>query len=178
MDCYIFLDIDGVLNSLSGFIKRKGAESYDLYSENMEVLLRLITTLEDKSLNIVISSTWRLPYLKDNDLRGMKNVFSDYPEISSKIIGMTPSLRCDNCQRGNEIVAWLQENSINHTDPQIQKNLAVIDDDDDMNGVRDFFFRTNPDEGLTYSNMLQILKHFIGGDNVQAFSLICGERRR
>lgn len=88
----IFLDVDGVLNSINKLIEiyNKTHKSHSGYSypfderclENLQLLV------QETDSKIVITSTWR----KDEDGRKtLLNVLSKY-ELDNKVIGYTPVL--------------------------------------------------------------------------------------
>jgi hypothetical protein len=133
----IFLDIDGVLNSMNGLFLRGGQSRMDLYTEHMQVLRWI---LDRTDARIVVSSTWRL----GRSVEDLKQLFYNYGLQSRFIIDKTPYLSGE--QRGVEIKQWLDENGEAHE----VESFVVIDDDDDMDVVRDNFVQTNHDYGLTY----------------------------
>lgn len=107
----IFLDFDGVLHPVGtpvrgpGVFARKGL---------FEGTLR---TLGLESIEIVISSTWRLAI----PLQKLKKLFS--PDVAARIIGKTADAEePEDYPRYDEIRAWLESNGA-------RKNWIAIDDD-------------------------------------------------
>lgn len=147
---YLFLDIDGVLNSYSGLIKRGGQGLVGIFDEHEEVLDWVLQKMPD--LKIVISSTWRISKSLD-DFK--YNLFS-YTRIGNAVIGITPKLR--GVQRGDEIQRWLNENA-SPTD-----RYVILDDDNDMGDISHRLVQTNGDYGLTYVEGYAILEKFLDLD--------------
>lgn len=153
----LFLDMDGVLNShqssryfwrtahnrktfLNGF-----DELCPIACDNLDWLLE-----EIPDLAVVISSTWRMVHELPVFESKMAHKYC-VPSIAGRIIGETPRL---SGQRGSEILAWLTEN--NHLDTP----YVVIDDNSDMDGVRDNFIMIDEAVGLTWHNARAIAKKF------------------
>ena len=147
----IFLDIDGVLNSMSGLIKRGGQSVQDLYVEHIEVLMWLIRKTKS---HVVITSTWRLGKSVDD----LKQLFYNYGVPSKYIIDKTE--RLSGKQRGEEIKLWLDT-----TDKDIE-GFVVIDDDSDMDAIRSNFVKTQHDYGLTYTEALKCFEILTGKDGI------------
>lgn len=103
----IFLDIDGVLNSLDWFEKTKGREEYtEINPKKMKLLKEIV---ERTGAGIVLSSTWRTL----SKVSGSRNEHPQYTylvdslaEFGLKIISHTPYI--DN-NRPGEIMAWLDK---------------------------------------------------------------------
>ena len=124
----IFLDIDGVLNSLNYFINMhsKVLELYENKNYNnsnelklkrvmMDIDINKVNILKDiineTNSNIVIISSWKtlrvFPYVKDKLI-----------DMGIPIIDVTTD---DNCERGKGIKNYVEENNIT--------NYIVIDDE-------------------------------------------------
>lgn len=117
----IFLDIDGVLNSLDYFESVKGHKGYkEINPEKVKLLKEIV---ERTGAKIVLSSTWR-------DL-GRRKYEPDHPlyaylidtlrEYGLEIIDHTPYINQD---RPKEIKAWL--------DRQKHKDIKFVSLDDDF----------------------------------------------
>lgn len=111
----IFLDFDGVLNSMASFHmerRKTKAQRNDIPVNQMlcHVCCSNFQYILDKAPNtdIVISSTWRELF----DLDWLKAKLSSYGIDTTRVIGMTPTvMRNFSTQiRGDEIKAWLNEN--------------------------------------------------------------------
>ena len=102
----IFLDVDGVLNSIQSLKKAaiKNKRPYSGYDYPFdEKCLKNLKTLVDKTDSyIVITSTWRY------DERGKKILLDKLREynLDMRVVGYTSRL---NKPRGEEIKAYLEE---------------------------------------------------------------------
>lgn len=140
---YLFLDIDGVLNSTRsacglGKIPHD-AEPKDLPFFDLIALGLIRRLCEETGAKIVLSSTWRMgrdPVELGNQL--------DLPIISKTLV-------LDGF-RGDEIKQWLDENYNPHVD-----KYAIVDDDSDMRPEqRPFFVKTHYNNGLLWDHYLQL----------------------
>lgn len=140
----IFLDIDGVLNSQYMYADRddeiidsKGGK----LSKRCIKLLNNIT--EDTGAKIVLSSTWRTD-------KGVESFLCD-AGIAGEIIGKTPYIGDRWALRGNEILAWIKENSgLIGKQYHEYHSFIILDDDSDMlYWQRENFFHTDAYAGLT-----------------------------
>jgi len=160
----LFLDIDGVLNSIAsrGFWHRferpstfvphddfKQSQSEEFCPISLENLKYICREIGD--LKIIISSTWRKGH---TDLARMKGWFPG-SIIAERIIGKTPYM--PGSERGKEIGCWLIEH------PEVTR-FAVVDDDSDMEEVWENFFQTDVRDGLTRTVAGQIVHHLKGED--------------
>lgn len=144
----IFLDVDGVLNSI-----RKLKEVYDKthkpHSGNNypfdEVCLENLKMLVNKTNSkLVISSTWR-KYEEDVDV--LLNVLKEYG-LDKEVVGFTPIL---NSRRGLEIKEYLS--SLNE-----EVNFIILDDDSDMGELLPYLVKTDINVGLTEENVQDGIK--------------------
>lgn len=128
----IFLDIDGVLNSAcSGKIFK----SFRVLDPEAVCLLRDFTVRYN--MELVISSTWRIP---EDWLDIIRDALAQAGWSNPPIVGKTPSLH--HLTRGHEIQAWLEQNSVD--------SFIILDDDADMLPEQmDSFVRCNNRVGLT-----------------------------
>lgn len=130
----LFLDVDGVLNSLN---TTNFSELYpiDPYKAFLVGRIQLQTGCE-----VVLSSSWR------NHPEGIENVSKRVVRVLDK----TPWL--DGC-RGDEIHAWLEQH------PEVEK-YAILDDDSDMLVYQaPNFFKTTFEEGLTDEIAQAVIEH-------------------
>ena len=138
----IFLDIDGVLNS-----HRKLKEVYDRthrphsgynYPFDEICLSNLKFLVETTDSKIVITSTWR----KDQEGRNkIIEALKEY-ELDHHIIGYTPILHTSRGKEIKEYLSTLEE----------QPNFIILDDDTDMEDLKDYLIKTNIQVGLTSDN--------------------------
>lgn len=141
----LFLDIDGVLNSLSSSIafdgyphdfSQKGMAKFDM------VAVGLVRKLcEECDVSIVLSSTWRM-YSPVSDAASALNL---------PIFDKTPVL---NGIRGLEIKDWLDKH------PEVT-HYAILDDDSDMlSEQKEFFVKTSFKDGMSIKNYSQLKRIF------------------
>jgi hypothetical protein len=146
----IFLDIDGVLNSLEYAILRmeKLQESriYGIDPYAIERFQHIFTIIPEAE--IVISSTWRKYYTIEELRDEFVNVGFKYPE---KIVGYTPNLFHDRTKyRGHEIQQYCEEHNI--------ENYVIIDDSTDMlPKQKKHFVNTHNASGLTFDDVIEVI---------------------
>lgn len=166
---YVFLDIDGVLNSdrtvmaykrilHCGHIKAAmvaGREFNPMWDSIAVNMLR--TAQETIGFKVVISSTWR----KVMSLRDFHTLF-DFFEWDTRevIVGTTDS--GSGC-RGDQIQRWLEAN----TDMPLGRDgspkykYCIIDDDSDMLPIQQAsFVKVDAGDGLSFHNFRQIYDIF------------------
>ena len=157
-DCkkFVFLDIDGVLNSVNFFkeksLSKRWREFREKY-ENKHVAIGLASIdpkavellnklTETTGARIVVSSSWRGDY-------ALQTVFS-LAGIIEPIYGETP--RSEHRCRGAEIEAWLEERK----EPY---KYVILDDDSDMLDTQHSnFIHTDRKVGLTEENVNEAIK--------------------
>lgn len=135
----IFLDIDGVLNSINKLIsvynQTKRPHSGYSYPFDEVCLENLKLLVESTNSKLVITSTWR------RDQEGVDtliNVLKKY-NLDTKVIGYTPIL---NTERWIEIKQFLSTLSI-------QPNFIILDDDSDFRELLPYLIKTDAQVGLT-----------------------------
>lgn len=138
----LFLDIDGVLNSVRSAYALGG---YPHSTEDTElgkfdhVALALVRRLcKETGCQIVLSSTWRIihPFKRLGD------------DLNLPIIDRTPQL---GGARGHEIKHWLDRNEC--------ERYAIVDDDTDMLPEQiPFFVQTSGTEGMSLRHYKQLEK--------------------
>jgi hypothetical protein len=132
----LFLDIDGVLNSVRSAIAYNGypyiTRSHDKFDDIAVTLIRNLCA--QYGYEIVLSSTWRL----DNNWFKLKDI------LKLPIIDKTPYLLSED--RGKEIDMWLRLH------PGV-KTFVIIDDDSDMlEEQKSRFIQTCNREGFRLSD--------------------------
>lgn len=150
----VFLDIDGVVETIYWEKASDGTWSYNVHKYGHEELnnkqaIGWLNELYNKvPYDIVISSSWRYKMNKDQFQELLvKSGFN--PNI--KVIDTTPVLYQ---QRGLEIQKWLDDNNF-------KGKFIIIDDDCDMCYLRPFLIRCDCQLGFTiyeYQKALEILK--------------------
>lgn len=135
----IFLDIDGVLNSMDYFEQTKECKGYTEINPDKVKLLKEI--VDRTGAEIVLSSTWRnLGKRKNEPEHPMYTYLTDtLKEYGMEIVDHTPYIGQD---RPKEIKAWL--------DNQRNKDIRFVSLDDDFPkykydevGIGDFLVRTS-----------------------------------
>lgn len=134
----IFLDIDGVLNSMDYFEQTKDCKGHtEINPEKVKLLKEIV---DRTGSEIVLSSTWRdLGKRKNEPEHPMYTYLTDtLKECGMEIVGHTPYIGQD---RPKEIKAWL--------DNQQNKDIRFVSLDDDFPkhkydevGIGDFLVRT------------------------------------
>lgn len=117
----IFLDIDGVLNSMDYFEQTKDCKGYtEINPEQVKLLKEIV---DRTGTEIVLSSTWRgLGKRKNEPEHPMYTYLIDtLKEYGMEIVDHTPYIEQD---RPREIKAWL--------DKQSDKDIRSVSLDDDF----------------------------------------------
>lgn len=143
----LFLDCDGVINCADTFHKE-----HDQYFPNDQYMCFLVGKIAlDTDCKVVLSSSWR-HHDKSVEWINQRLV---------PLYGMTPYESYDhnlppgaeNCLRGREIKAWLNEH------PEVER-YAIIDDDSDMLPEQmPNFFKTSWQTGLTKEIAEAVIEH-------------------
>lgn len=122
MRAVIFLDVDGVLNSLRSCVGLGGYRADQLDPVAMGLLNALCREAQEAGVqvDVVISSTWRKKYDVLTWWTDLFDGHSDCPAV--KVVGMTPSL---GGRRGEEVRTWLASNNRYH-------RHVILDDDNDF----------------------------------------------
>lgn len=149
----IFLDIDGVLNSMDYFEQTKNCKGYTgtINPEKVKLLKKIV---DRTGAEIVLSSTWRdLAKRKDEPEHPMYTYLTDIlQEYGLKIIEHTPYI---DMNRPKEIKAWLD------SQPDTDIKFVSLDDDFpqqkyDEVGIGDCLVRTiffKKDGGLQHEHV-------------------------
>jgi len=159
----IFLDIDGVLNSVKSMSKR--GEETNIFNDNPteDAIHWLNKIIEHTKANVVISSTWRISCCSTMMWR-----FLTLLGFKGRVIDNTP--RLDGCKRGTEIQAWLSsyqdklekygknKNWLPYGDDPIE-SFVILDDDSDMSHLGRHLVKTDNKIGLTEDDALKAIEH-------------------
>lgn len=136
----IFLDIDGVMNSINE--RKLHPEDFGkMYGIDPKPVAILNDLVEKTGAEIVLSSTWRLD----------ENYKEVMREAGINVIGRTPYL--GGQIRGEEIDLWLKEHG---SDVDL---YAIIDDDSDMLPHQPHFLTSGFEWGLTQEIADRIFLH-------------------
>lgn len=146
-DRILFLDIDGVLNSLSSVLAL-GAPSKCLDPVCIGLLARLCKETDAK---IVVSSTWRI----GRTVQQLQHTLDELGAwaLADRFIGRTGDDH--NGHRGRQIRQWM-------LDKQFTGNYVIVDDDSDMLPEQEpHFVKTSFEDGFRaahYKKAMAILK--------------------
>jgi len=137
----IFLDVDGVLNSIRSR-KIFGSDYID------ESCLTILSSIVNKTnALLVLSSSWRL------NIEDRRKISIALSKQNLKIWDFTPVIKIDenSCvDRSEEIILWLSKNSVD--------KFAIIDDDPRAS-IDGSFFKTNEYFGLTNETADRVVLH-------------------
>lgn len=144
----LFLDIDGVLNSVDWYKRRLSRRDRPRDEIDPIALQRLVDVLKATGAYVVISSTWRKLYPTDLICKhfcalGMPE------ELIERFIDVTPVLKGF---RGDEVQAWLDKH------PEV-KQYAIVDDDVDFHPHQHpYFVNTTHATGLLLSDVEDLMR--------------------
>lgn len=141
----IFLDVDGVLNSISHlkevyYLTGIPHSNYEYPFD--EKCLNNLKLLVDDNTKIVITSKWR------KDIEGINKLMEELKkyDLDKYVVGFTPILYT---HRGQEIKSFIE-----NTDIEIA-HFVILDDNSDMDDLIPYLVKTNIQIGLTYENVLE-----------------------
>lgn len=139
----LFLDIDGVLNSRTylKFCYDQGVLPDDKIDPAAVARLNQIT--DATGAHIVVSSTWRLPYVWNKNVDKLVTLLQK-TGIKGDILGATPDHNRSH-GRGGEIQDWMNRCKLDGI--QIDA-FVILDDDDDMGDLSKFLVKTTFADGL------------------------------
>lgn len=138
---YLFVDVDGVLNT---WPERKKYGIHHICPQKVDRIKQIVDSVPD--VKIVLSSTWRI-LQKNMKMVQVAFSYSDL-EIFHKTQNIPYADRCD------EIKNWLDNKTFD--------KYAVIDDTEEADTKHGGFFRTNDNEGLTLEITKNIIKYLKG----------------
>lgn len=144
----IFLDFDGVLNSARFMETNAQGLQFGHSQIDPEAIERLNRIVEMTGAQIVISSSWRHVWSKNEIVRMMEKRGFRH---SDAVIDITPSLQGP---RGDEIAQWLgMEDERRRIDAERGdvESFVILDDSTDFPDpeMQDHFVNTDFDVGLT-----------------------------
>jgi hypothetical protein len=166
----VFLDFDGVLNCKEFFLlsmverrshreeeDRDGDRAWELLREasalDPVLIARLNRLLAVTGAAVVVSSSWRHGRTPE-ELREILGLRGFVGEVYGKTADYNGSWE----QRGDEIRDWLKEH------PEVT-TYVVLDDDADMDAVRDRFIQTDMDGGGLLDTHVEQAILMLGGDD-------------
>lgn len=151
MEKYLFLDIDGVMNSEETLRKQIVR---DPHPSGIDPYLALLVNriIESTGCKVILSSAWRGSEKNHEYIERM---------IGSKLHDITG--RCCSGIRGVEIHNWLTKNAKGFSSDGYRKGehkVAILDDDSDMLlWQKDHFFKTSFKTGITEEISLKVIEH-------------------
>lgn len=144
-DRVLFLDFDGVLNTLVG--RRRSPQGWNrLEPKFVECINEIVERTE---CEVVVSSSWR------NKVESLNPLDKEIVKIERMttilrnnganfdVSGVTPDFGADKgyAGRGTEIAAWLEREGFSGC-------IAIVDDRDDMVQLQSYLVQTNPIVGI------------------------------
>ena len=137
----IFLDFDGVLNSVRSCLAFKTFNIFD------PVSVRLVNRLcKAADARIVVSSSWRIGHTTASLKERMIECGAEL--IADSVIDMTPRFAKT---RGHEIAAWMNQHQ-----HEVHRWL-ILDDDSDMLAGQPLV-QTSGQEGLTFAKYVEAVR--------------------
>jgi len=149
----VFLDIDGVLNSMQFILKMQGLFDNPAHQIDPDAVKRLNRLTDATGAFIVVSSTWRLPFVIFNQIDQLKELMASHG-ITAPVLGATPNT---NGNRGSQIQLWLND----HPDLDVG-SFIILDDDSDMGDLTSRLVKTKFDDGLQDSHVAQAIALLLG----------------
>ncbi len=136
----IFLDIDGVLNTISNWGSRPIEKRFSPECVP-ECVAALNKITEHTGAKIVISSSWKniMGYQELSDLLHSVG-------IKGEIVGKTPLVKLSGGPRGEEIERSLHEYKKSEFDVS---SFVILDDNTDMGSLSSHLVHCDPETGLT-----------------------------
>ncbi len=140
----IFLDFDGVLNSLRTTLAMGGCNRHQFDPIAIGLVERLA---RGAGASVVVSSAWRI----GSDVMELRAILSGYSaKLASRVIGVTPQ---SLGRRGEQIAQWLAEHPSEH-----DGRFVILDDDADMlDGQLSRFVQTRHRDGFGVPEYLRAL---------------------
>lgn len=145
-DCIIFLDYDGVVNTVywgiyNGQFKADYSHPHMGFVNNYQAICWLNELYKKNPYDIVVTSTWRM---SDNY---KECLYNGGLNKNIKIIGRTPIL---HTTRGDEIKAWLITN-------KYDGRFVIIDDENIIGDLAAYLVKCDPNYGFGIKEMFMTL---------------------
>lgn len=139
----IFLDVDGVLNSVQdGYSIRLRTDSH------LKLLQHIV---KETGAKIVLSSSWRIGFTPAS-----KNLLARFKEYGLELFDCTPELS-GTC-RGDEIRKWLSD-----TEYDVER-FAILDDEANMGEFTEMnLVQTDTNVGLQITDAVRCIKMLNSG---------------
>lgn len=169
---YIFLDIDGVLNSseyvmsMPYLLETAGMSDAEVmliaHHTHLDPLaIKILNDLVKRSgAEVILSSTWRGKYSPAEMTKMLKDRGGEF-EIKDSTPILFGKINSNRLPRGKEIVAFLQRLEVQ------PESLVILDDHDDMLHLKPLLVQTNIKVGLTTDDVEKALE-ILNGDKYNA----------
>lgn len=143
----VFLDFDGVLNSMAWFRSKHMQTVTDQDQIDPAACGRVQELCDATNASIVISSTWRLM----RKLPKLKALIQS-KGLTAPVLGITPHI--PKAERGEEIQRWLDRNEARGAAGQYDiEGLVILDDDENMLDLDPWLVRTTFEDGFTVDDL-------------------------
>jgi hypothetical protein len=173
---FVFLDMDGVVNSkewLQDIAAGRAQRATVRFPAGDEQVLvdpakvAVLNVLVRPGVEWVLSSTWR-GNGGEHDRARVQSILEQLGWRGT-LIGSTPILRTYSTSsrtdwrrssqpsRGDEIAAWLAANGIAREELGNDVRIAVLDDDDDIDPLKDHWVAVDEKVGITVENAMRAL---------------------
>lgn len=150
----IFLDVDGVLNSMRSIVAYRNCRTEHLDQIAIRLLDRLCEALAEAGLEpeVVISSTWRMLFKRKS---WWNELFAGHDCTAVRVVGATGEL-WDNepNRRGREVAQWLAKHA-----PDAR--WVALDDDRDFLPDQPLIW-IDPDVGLQIGDIDAAYRALVG----------------
>lgn len=161
---YLFLDIDGVLNSMRTRGVWVRAPGHDGSMRTMRGLIgidpenvrHLNTLVAQSGATVILSSSWRLMFGVETTLGNLQG--AGYAHDLAGATPQTSGSRGPGICRGDDIRAWLDEHGATAAE------AVILDDCDDMGELLPRLVRTPVETGLTEEHVEQAMKLWGGAE--------------
>ena len=155
----LFLDVDGVLNSMKWIKSDKAITNSGVWGMDIEAVKLLKYIVEKSKCKIVVSSSWRIGGITEGShfYEELKRT-DPSDKILDAVIGHTctgwvdPPLKKDFV-RGDQIQRWIEDNDFDG-------KFVILDDDSDMAHLMDHLVHTKLENGMTRSDVQKVLEKF------------------
>lgn len=147
----IFIDIDGVFNSLTYYKSDRfnNEPTYPLSEFDTECVKRYMNIIEKTGAKTVISSSWRFT-------DGLRNIMEHVGFYGTALdFEVTPYL---GTIRGLEIKAYLDEYEDKHIGEEVESYCIIDDETDMLYEQKDNFVNTNINFGLTDEDADKVIR--------------------
>ena len=157
----IFLDVDGVLNSVRWMKSDECVTNGGIFGMDTQAVKLLKYIIEKTDAKIVVSSSWRIGGITEGSHFHDELKRTDPSDtILDAVIGKTCQGDIDpplprNWVRGDQIQRWIDDNDFDG-------KFVILDDSDDMAHLSDHLIRTETEIGILRSHVDRVIKALNG----------------